>query len=119
MNTSRLFVLSVLAMLGLLGFNASVYAEEASTPIVAILPDLAGVAKWHDSMGDTADPFWADDDQLYHFMCDGRGFGTEKRNLCFNKLVGTELATLKGELVNSMDEYGKSNEAGRTERTGR
>lgn len=88
-------------------------ADQESAPIVAILPDLAGVAKWHDSMGDTADPFWADDDQLYHFMCDGRGFGTEKRNLCFNKLSGTDLASLKGELVNSMDEYGKSNETGK------
>ena len=83
-------------------------ADETSKPIVAVLPDLTHVAKWHDSNGDTADPFWADDDQLYHFICDGRGFGTQPRNLCFNKLTGTDLASLKGELVNAMDDYGKN-----------
>lgn len=80
--------------------------EQPSKPIAAVLPDLTQVAKWHDSNGDTADPFWADDGDLYHFMCDGRGFGTQPRNLCFNKLTGTDLPALKGEQVNPMDEYG-------------
>ena len=86
--------------------NSTSLAEEPSTPIAQIIPEIAAVAKWNDSNGDTADPFWADDDQLYHFCCDGRGFGSQQRNLCFNKLSGSELACLAGSLVNSMDEYG-------------
>lgn len=84
-------------------------AGEVSTPIAAVLPDLNQIAKWDDSNGDTADPFWADDGNLYHFQCDGRGFGKEPRNLCFNQLAGTDLGGLRGELVNAMDEYGKAN----------
>ena len=68
--------------------------------------------KWNGMKGDTADPFWADDDYLYHFTCDGPGFGKEGRNLCLNKLTGPDRDHLKGELINSMDEYGKSDEAG-------
>jgi hypothetical protein len=79
-----------------------------STPIIAVVPCLNQLQKWNDMQGDTADPFWADDDNLYHFTCDGRGFGKQQRNLCFNKLTGGELLNLKGELVNPMDEYGKS-----------
>ena len=86
-----------------------------STPIVAVMPELNQLQKWNDLHGDTADPFWADDDNLYHFTCDGRGFGQQQRNLCFNKLTGTDLLHLKGELINSMDEYGK---AGATEADG-
>jgi hypothetical protein len=88
---------------------ATARSEEPSTPIAAVWPDLASVAKWDDSNGDTADPFWADDDNLYHFMCDGRGFGTQPRNLNFNKLSGPSLTELHGESVNAMDEYGKAN----------
>ena len=80
-----------------------------TSPIVAVVPDLMHMQKWDDMHGDTADPFWADDDNLYHFTCDGRGFGKEKRNICFNKLTGPDVLHLKGELVNSMDEYGKAN----------
>jgi len=67
--------------------------------------------------GDSADPFWADDDCLYHFTCDGPGFGKEGRNLCLNKLIGPDRDHLKGELVNSMDEYGKSDGTGPDEAT--
>jgi hypothetical protein len=81
-----------------------------STPILAVVPEFAHLQKWNDMHGDTADPFWADDDNLYHFTCDGRGFGKQQRNVCFNKLTGSDWANLKGELVNSMDEYGKAND---------
>jgi hypothetical protein len=84
-------------------------AEPGTTPIAAVVPDLANIQKWNDMHGDTADPFWADDDNLYHFTCDGRGFGKEQRNVCFNRLTGPDLLNLKGSLVNSMDEYGKAN----------
>jgi hypothetical protein len=80
-----------------------------STPIAFVKPDLLHLQKWHDSNGDTADPFWADDDNLYHFSCDGRGFGKKVMNLCLNKLTGPDLLQLKGELVNAMEEYGKGN----------
>jgi hypothetical protein len=82
------------------------FAEEPTVPITQVIPEIDKAFKWDDSKGDTADPFWADDDQLYHFACDGRGFGTQERNLCFNKLSGSDLFSLKGSLVNSMDEYG-------------
>jgi hypothetical protein len=62
-----------------------------STPIAFVKPDLLHLQKWHDSNGDTADPFWADDDNLYHFSCDGRGFGKSVMNLCLNKLTGPDL----------------------------
>ena len=73
-----------------------------------VTPGLKGRHKWDNSNGDTWDPFWADDDNLYAFNCDGRGFGTQPRNLAFNKLTGDSPDTLTGQLVNSMDEYGKS-----------
>jgi hypothetical protein len=83
-----------------------------AAPITSVTPDLAHLQKWDDMKGDTADPFWADDDSLYHFTCDGPGFGKEGRNLCLNKLTGPDQEHLKGELVNSMDEYGKSGSTG-------
>ena len=92
--------------------HASDRATNPSTPITAIVPDLQHMQKWDDMKGDTADPFWADDDCLYHFTCDGSGFGKEGRNLCLNKLTGPDQEHLKGELVNPMQEYGKSDETG-------
>jgi hypothetical protein len=106
-------VLLVLLTVTLPGVAAS--GESSSVPIVAVVPDLARLQKWDDMQGDTADPFWADDDNLYHFTCDGRGFGQQPRNACFNKLTGPDLLHLRGELVNAMDEYGK---AGATEADG-
>lgn len=86
--------------------------ESQTTPIVVVAPELLHLQKWDDMQGDTADPFWAGDDNLYHFTCDGRGFGTQQRNLCFNRLTGPDLRHLRGELVNSMDEYGKAGDTG-------
>ncbi len=72
--------------------------------------DLNHLHKWDDSNGDTWDPFWADDDNLYAFNCDGRGFGKAPRNLAFNSLKGSAPHALAGAMVNTMDEYGKSND---------
>jgi hypothetical protein len=83
-----------------------------STRIHQVFPDLDNIHKWDQSNGDTWDPFWADDGSLYAFNCDGRGFGTQPRNLAFNKLAGNSCTTLAGSTVNSMDEYGKSGEKG-------
>jgi hypothetical protein len=80
----------------------------AATPITDILLDTNNIQKWHDSNGDTWDPFWADDGNLYAFNCDGRGFGTAARNLSFNRLTGDTIATLAGKNINSMDDYGNA-----------
>jgi hypothetical protein len=76
------------------------------TPITEVFMDLNEIHKWNRSNGDTWDPFWADDGSLYAFNCDGRGFGTNRRNLAFNQLQGNHPHTLVGRMVNSMDEYG-------------
>jgi len=76
--------------------------------ITDVVLDLNALHKWDNSNGDTWDPFWADDDNLYAFNCDGRGFGKAPRNLAFNKLTGLSPRTLSGAMVNTMDEYGVS-----------
>lgn len=78
--------------------------------IIEVIPDLNAIRKWHDSNGDTGDPFWADDDSLYTFMCDGRGFGKEVMNLNFNRLGAGDWLSLAGNSVNPMAEYGKGNQ---------
>ena len=102
-----LFIQSVL-----LGQLLAADATGQSVAIKAVEADLHHLQKWNDMRGDSADPFWADDDNLYHFTCDGAGFGKASRNLCFNKLTGASVETLRGSLVNSMDEYGKNDETG-------
>src|SRR5208283_5870439 len=82
----------------------------ATTPITDVQLDLAHIYKWDQSNGDTWDPFWADDNQLYAFNCDGRGFGTQPRNLAFHRLTGDSPHRLIGTLVNSMDTYGTANQ---------
>ncbi len=79
-----------------------------SARIIEVIPDLDRIHKWDNSNGDTWDPFWADDGNLYAFNCDGRGFGAAPRNLAFNRLAGDTLDTLAGSLVNPMDAYGKT-----------
>ena len=75
-------------------------------PIRDVFVDLDAAHKWDDSNGDTWDPFWADDDNLYAFNDDGRGFGKQARNLAFHRLSGGKVEQLAGKCVNSMDEYG-------------
>jgi hypothetical protein len=82
--------------------------------ITDIFPDLHNIHKWNSSNGDTWDPFWADDDNLYTFNCDGRGFGSADKtnNMSFNVLRGYKVTDLFGSLLNRMDEYGKGSELG-------
>jgi hypothetical protein len=88
-------------------------ASPAETgPVRDIFLDLNRIHKWDRSNGDTWDPFWADDDNLYAFNCDGRGFGTEGRNLAFNRLSGDRPFDLEGLLINPMDEYGRGGQKG-------
>jgi len=84
--------------------------EPAYKPVAEVFLDLHRLHKWDDSNGDTWDPFWADDDALYAFNCDGRGFGKQSMNLAFNKLAGDHPASLSGSQINPMTEYGKSNQ---------
>lgn len=98
----------VLRAAGLTAASRVIPAETAVPRIAEVFLDLERIRKWDNSHGDTWDPFWADDGNLYAFNCDGRGFGTEHRNLAFNRLSGDNLQTLSGSPVNSMDDYGKS-----------
>jgi hypothetical protein len=81
-------------------------ALDPHSPITEVFMDLNHIHKWDHSNGDTWDLFWADDGSLYAFNCDGRGFGTKRRNLAFNHLEGDHPHSLVGHIVNSMDEYG-------------
>lgn len=83
------------------------HAAKGPAAITGVRLELDKLHKWDDSNGDTWDPFWADDDNLYAFNCDGRGFGKAPRNLAFHRLSGDSLEGLSGALVNSMDEYGE------------
>lgn len=82
--------------------------------LTQVFADLNRIHKSDKSCGDTWDPFWADDGNLYAFNCDGRGFGPkgDGRNLAFNILVGDAANLLTGSQVNSMDEYGKDGKKG-------
>ena len=76
--------------------------------ITDVILDLDNLHKWDHSNGDTWDPFWADDGNLYAFNCDGLGFGAAPRNLAFNRLSGNSPLTLSGAMINTMDDYGAS-----------
>jgi hypothetical protein len=82
----------------------------AAIPIMEVFADTNHICKTDNSKGDTWDPFWADDGDLYTFNCDGTGFGNVARNLTFNKLTGDTPEKLSGRIVNTMDDYGKSHQ---------
>jgi len=63
----------------------------------------------HVSNGDTWDYIWADDDTIYSFNCNGRGYGKDRCNVGFGKLTGAPWDGLSGIHVNAMD-YGTSGE---------
>jgi hypothetical protein len=79
------------------------------TEITGIFVDVFRIRHDPKSNGDTWDYIWADDDAIYSFNCDGRGYGRQPRNLSFNKLTGTQWDSLSGDPVNEMD-YGKAGE---------
>jgi len=113
----------MLAWAGLVkGRAASTFFEgraksATSKRVVALEPDLNGIHKWDDSNGDTWDPFWADDDRLYSFNCDGRGFGKVQENLAFNRFDGETLPSLTGVQINPMSEYGAAGQRGKDHAT--
>jgi hypothetical protein len=112
-STRRSFLKRAAAATGVACASHAPYAfarSARSTRISQVFPDLNHIHKWDMSNGDTWDPFWADDGNLYAFNCDGRGFGPQGRgrNLAFNQLAGKAADALTGSQVNSMDAYGKS-----------
>lgn len=108
----RTFIQSSAAACALASLPRAITALDAKPPIADIVLDLNRIRKWDDANGDTWDPFWADDGNLYAFNCDGRGFGANPMNLAFNKLSGDTPDALAGSQVNPMSEYGKSGQKG-------
>lgn len=108
----RTFIKSSAAACAIASLSPKIRAIEAKPLIADIFLDLNRIHKWDDANGDTWDPFWADDGNLYAFNCDGRGFGSNPMNLAFNKLAGEAPDALAGSQVNPMSEYGKSGQKG-------
>ncbi len=107
MNTTATF--RVFALLLFLTVGAS--AQTLTPPgITGVFVDIAHIHHDTDSNGDTWDYAWADDDNLYTFADDSRGYahGKGDRNLNFNMLTGDAWDKLTGSSVNTMDEYGPS-----------
>jgi hypothetical protein len=80
--------------------------SKASIPIVDV---QLGTPTYFDAGGDSWDPTWSQDDELYSAVNDGGGFGTPKRNVGFNRISGNDPLTLTGQLLNVMEEYGEMN----------
>lgn len=76
-------------------------------PIADVFVDVSQLHHDAKSNGDTWDYIWAEDDNLYSFGCDGKGYGAPSgMNLNFNRLEGSDWNSLTGQLVNTMAEYG-------------
>jgi hypothetical protein len=108
----RTFIQSSVAALAVAALPAGLGSAVSRAPIADIFLDLNRIHKWDDSNGDTWDPFRADDNNLYAFNCDGRGFGRDGMNLAFNALSGETPDALAGRQVNPMTEYGRGGQKG-------
>jgi uncharacterized protein DUF4185 len=81
-------------------------SPKVSRPIVDV---RLGAPIYYDYGGDSWDPTWAQDDRLYAAVNDGAGVGTQKRNIGFNQISGSDPRRLTGQLQNLMDDYGEMN----------
>jgi len=110
MATQPTSVLFALLLGGLLVTGCrtdTVSRAQPAPPIAEVFVDVSQLHHDAKSNGDTWDYLWADDDQLYSFGCDGKGYGAPNpMNLNFNCLKGTAWNDLTGQLVNPMEEYG-------------
>ncbi len=89
-------------------FAAPGSGDGSAPDITGVFFDLARLNHDATSNGDTWDHMWAEDDMVYTFNCDGRGYaprGTSGRNVSFNKLAGNAWNALTGSSVNLMN-YG-------------
>lgn len=68
-----------------------------------------GAPIYYASEGDSWDPAWAQDDRLYAAVNDGAGFGTVRRNIAFNRILGRDPLKLTGQLQSLMEDYGEMN----------
>ena len=68
-----------------------------------------GTPTYFDWGGDSWDPTWSQDDDLYSAVNDGAGPGSLKRNMAFTRISGNDPRSLAGQLLNIMDEYGEMN----------
>ncbi len=83
-------------------------ASDSNNVITDVFVDVGNIHHDSKSNGDTWDYIWADDDTLYSFGCDGRGYGALNDNVNFNKLTGDAWDSLVGSSVNPMTDYGKN-----------
>ena len=93
-------------------FSLSALAENQMPPSKASIPIVdvqMGTPTYFDAGGDSWDPAWSQDDELYSAVNDGGGFGTLKRNVGFNRISGNDPLTLTGQLLTVMDDYGEMN----------
>jgi len=105
-STGVSFALSGLLLLTSCASERSV-SRDRGTTIQGCYVDVSQICHDAKSNGDTWDYLWADDDNLYSFGCDGKGYGaTNAMNLNFNGLKGSNWNALNGRLVNPMAEYG-------------
>ena len=76
-----------------------------SAPIVDV---QLGAPTYMNYEGDSWDPTWAEDDNLYAAVNDGAAFGTLKRNIGYTKITGNDPLALTGQMQSLMD-YGAMN----------
>ena len=102
----RFFIFALATLVGAGYALTKPRSSDASRNIAAVFVDVAQLHHDVQSDGDTWDYLWADDDNLYSFGCDGRGYGTANHNVNFNRLTGPAWNELSGSPVNPMGEYG-------------
>jgi hypothetical protein len=71
-------------------------SHQTNQQITSVFVDFSQLHHDAKSNGDTRDHIWADDDNLYFFACDTRGYGKSSRNLNFNKITGNDCEQLVG-----------------------
>ncbi len=98
------------AIAGLFALSAlAEHPEPQSRTSIPIVDVRLGTPTYFNASGDSWDPAWAQDDELYSAVNDGAGFGTLMRNIGFNRISGNDPLTLTGQLQNIMDDYGAVN----------
>jgi hypothetical protein len=86
--------------------TVSALAENQISPSKASIPIVdvqMGTPTYFDAGGDSWDPTWSQDDDLYSAVNDGGGFGTLKRNVGFNRISGNDPLSLRASSTNHRD----------------
>ena len=101
----RFLLLSVTGTLALSCRGRVDPSAKESAPIVDV---QLGAPTYMNYGGDSWDPTWAEDDNLYAAVNDGAAFGTVKRNIGYTKMTGNDPLALTGQMQSLMD-YGAMN----------